>query len=236
MTSTAFENLGKGDTITFSQFEEIFKECGTATIKADNARGCKTVSVSDVKRGDKVNNGTRFIEVVAEVEDGDFYRCPQCGELITFDNNQYDGETLYTCQLCNAIFNEWELEAVPEPIQTIKNGDYVFEVVDEIPEGYRIWGVGKNMVDGWLPLCQLSKIQSFEGGRNIDVDTLKAVATPQAQTILKGASVLSSCNVEVLERFILKNNDNPMKQWEIGRISPIIPLIKQIPGYRRLAK
>lgn len=67
MTYQIFSKLNKGDTITFSQFEEIFKECGTATIKADNARGCKTVSVSDVKTGDKVNNGTCFIEVVAEV-------------------------------------------------------------------------------------------------------------------------------------------------------------------------
>lgn len=47
------------------------------------------------------------------VANGDFYRCPECGEWIRFDNDQYTGESdEYTCQECNATFDESDLEAV----------------------------------------------------------------------------------------------------------------------------
>ncbi len=54
--------------------------------------------------------------VAQEVElyaSGDGYRCPKCGEVITFNNDQYnEEETLYTCQECGEEFDESELEAV----------------------------------------------------------------------------------------------------------------------------
>ena len=44
---------------------------------------------------------------------GELYRCPECGETITFDDEQFNGEAgTYTCQECNAIFEEHELEAL----------------------------------------------------------------------------------------------------------------------------
>ena len=36
---------------------------------------------------------------------GEMYRCPECGEIITFNNDQLNNEEgLYTCQECNATF------------------------------------------------------------------------------------------------------------------------------------
>lgn len=44
---------------------------------------------------------------------GDYYRCPECGAVICFDNDQYNGESAeYTCQECGATFEESNLEAL----------------------------------------------------------------------------------------------------------------------------
>lgn len=52
-------------------------------------------------------------ERLEAVANGDFYRCPECGEWITFSNNQYNGESAeYTCQECGATFDGCDLEAV----------------------------------------------------------------------------------------------------------------------------
>lgn len=61
----------------------------------------------------------------------------------------------------------------------------VFEIVDAVPNGYRIWNIGNNMPDGYLPLCQLKWIQPFEGAQEIEAHTLKAIPVENAQTILK---------------------------------------------------
>lgn len=68
--------------------------------------------------------------------------------------------------------------------------DHDFEIVDHVPRGYRIWNIGRNMPDGYLPICMLKPPaeQPFEGGREIRVDTLKAIPIEGAQTILQAAS------------------------------------------------
>ena len=71
-----------------------------------------------------------------------------------------------------------------ENMQTIKSGEHVFEIVDKVPCGYMIWNIGTNMVDGYLPLCRLKAAQPFQGGREIEVDTLKAIKVDGAQIIL----------------------------------------------------
>jgi predicted RNA-binding Zn-ribbon protein involved in translation (DUF1610 family) len=51
-------------------------------------------------------------ERLEAVASGEFYRCPECGELIRWENDQYDGENAsYTCPECGATFDENELEA-----------------------------------------------------------------------------------------------------------------------------
>lgn len=47
-----------------------------------------------------------------KVVNGDVYHCPECGQLIEWRNGQYNDENeSYTCQECNATFDECELEA-----------------------------------------------------------------------------------------------------------------------------
>ena len=50
-----------------------------------------------------------------------------------------------------------------------------YEVVTEPPLGYIIWNIGDNAPEGYLPFCRLKFMQPFEGGREIESDTLKAM-------------------------------------------------------------
>lgn len=38
---------------------------------------------------------------------------------------------------------------------------HTFELVDHVPLGYSIWNIGKNMADGYLPLCRLAAVQPY---------------------------------------------------------------------------
>lgn len=67
---------------------------------------------------------------------------------------------------------------------TIQAGQHIFEIVDYVPSGYEVWGIGKNMPDGYLPLCRLKPEQPFKGARQIEPDTLKAIKLENAQTVL----------------------------------------------------
>ena len=88
--------------------------------------------------------------------------------------------------------------------QTITNNGDTFELVDRVPRGYLIWNIGKNMVDGYLPLCRLAYFQPFPGGRNIEVETLKAIKCEGAQTIL-AAIGWGPETPEEMERYIEKH-------------------------------
>jgi len=47
-----------------------------------------------------------------KVVNGEIYRCPECGQLIQWRNEQYNDENAtYTCQECNETFDECDLEA-----------------------------------------------------------------------------------------------------------------------------
>lgn len=62
---------------------------------------------------------------------------------------------------------------------------YVFEVVDKIPEGYRIWNINHERISGFLPLCQV-----YPGTYNVIADTLKAIRMPMDEiAVLHQASV-----------------------------------------------
>ena len=50
------------------------------------------------------------LEAIAE---NSLYKCPECGEWIAWNDSQYDSDNAsYTCQECNAVFDESELEIV----------------------------------------------------------------------------------------------------------------------------
>jgi hypothetical protein len=51
-----------------------------------------------------------------------------------------------------------------------------FEVVNKIPTGYEIWNIGKNMVDGYIPLAEVD-------GYEVNPETLKAIRIEDAQEL-----------------------------------------------------
>ena len=68
--------------------------------------------------------------------------------------------------------------------QVLNLNGHRFEVTDRVEKGYQIWNIGRNMPDGYLPLCRLKKDQPFDGGRYIESDTLKCIPMEGAQVIL----------------------------------------------------
>lgn len=99
-------------------------------------------------------------------------------------------------------------------------GEHVFQITDFVPYGYIIWNIGShNMPDGYLPLCRLSAYQPFPGGRNIEVDTLKAIRTDGAEEILKAASVGS--HPKELKAFAKKHKNAKRGTWNYQMVQTI---------------
>lgn len=108
----------------------------------------------------------------------------------------------------------------------------VFKVVDEPPLGFEVWNIGANMAPGYLPFCRLSRKQPFPGGRNIEVDTLKAMKFDGAEKILRAAS--SGKTAEQMEQYIEKNRASKSEdiQHRVRIFSEAVPLMKKL-GIRK---
>lgn len=107
---------------------------------------------------------------------------------------------------------------------------HTFELVDAVPLGYLIWNIGRNMADGYLPLCRLCAVQPFSGGRSVEVDTLKAIKCEGAQDILdavhSGADTLAK-----MEKYIVKHQYAPEGTWEhlcVKKVKEALPYMRQI--------
>ena len=115
-------------------------------------------------------------------------------------------------------------------IKRISCGTDTFEVVDFVPGGYQIWNIGKHMIDGYLPLCQLKGSQPFPGAMEIETETLKAIKTEGAQKIL--AAIGGGQNtVEKMEKYIQRYRNAKLGTWtynQVQRIKEALPYIKQL--------
>ena len=120
--------------------------------------------------------------------------------------------------------------------KTIEHNGRQFEIVENIPVNYIIWNIGENMVDGYLPLCELlaPELQEFKGGRSINTETLKAIKTDIAQDILTNIGVYGTQNPIKLQKKLDKNLNNPKFEWKNKRALNAIPLIKQVAGWENL--
>ena len=103
-----------------------------------------------------------------------------------------------------------KLETLERDMNIIYACGYKFELVESFPRGYEIWNIGSNMPDGYLPLCRLKKNQRFEGGHEIETDTLKAIKCESAQTILKAAM----CSAGTLSAMKSKKNESKTGEHE----------------------
>lgn len=112
----------------------------------------------------------------------------------------------------------------------ITSGGNTFEVVGHVPLGYTIWNIGKNMVDGYLPFCRLKQVQPFDGGREIETDTLKAIKCDGAQVILSAIGYGPETPKE-MERFIEKAKTAKVgsHNWRAAELmSEALPFMRQL--------
>lgn len=114
-------------------------------------------------------------------------------------------------------------------MEKISNGRHEFEVVDCVPAHYFIWNIGKNMVDGYLPMCEwLNPANKMDF--SINPNTLKAIKCPEAQTIL--AAIGDGQNVPwKMEAYIEKHADAPEGTWEhtqVERMRKALPVLKSM--------
>ena len=87
---------------------------------------------------------------------------------------------------------------------------YVFDVVDKIPEGYRIWNINQECISGYLPLCQVRP-----GSYSVIADTLKAIRMPVDEiVVLHQASVRYGANTLEKAEKILKRPGKSRKLIE----------------------
>lgn len=107
----------------------------------------------------------------------------------------------------------------------IKVGKHEFEIVESFPKDYEIWNIGKNMIDGYLPLCQV-------GGYNnwmVNVDTLKAIKLDNAQTILAAVG-RGQKTIKEMENYIKRysNSKNECTLYHIEKLKKALEVMYTI--------
>ena len=109
-----------------------------------------------------------------------------------------------------------------------------FELVHEIPLGYTIWNIGYrsnggHMIDGYLPLCRLKQIQPFEGGREIEPDTLKAIKVDGADKIMD-AFIRGFTSEEKMDSYVKRHRNSRNKRVlkTIAICNAAIPVMRSL--------
>lgn len=111
-------------------------------------------TITKINREDEnIKYCKRIAEELNDIADGNIYRCPHCGELIKWNDDQFnEDEALYTCPECGEEFDENELEPVTM-------WEYFSDVLDI---EYRV-GQNKNY--------KSARLMVTCGGPNIYIDT-----------------------------------------------------------------
>ena len=89
-----------------------------------------------------------------------------------------------------------------------------YEEVRTIPRGYEIWNIGNHAPPGYIPLCRLKAIQPFEGCREIEPDTLKAIKAEGAEIIMQAAGRLTKDTPETWRRYIKRYENSAVSVFE----------------------
>lgn len=112
-----------------------------------------------------------------------------------------------------------------------------YEIVESIPVGYIIWNIGRNAPKGYLPLCRPARRQRFDGGRDIDPGTLKAIEVDGAEIVL-AAIGHGQDTLPEMERYVKRycNSKTDWVQHNIALYRKAIPIMRQIKGIEHLLK
>lgn len=104
-------------------------------------------------------------------------------------------------------------------METITSGKDIFQIVDFVPSGHHIWNIGKNMIDGYLPLVQLG---GYDGYQVVGVK--KAIKIEGAQTIL-AAIGWGQGTIKEMETYI-KRYKNSKRQVTLNHVKRLEEALK----------
>lgn len=109
-------------------------------------------------------------------------------------------------------------------METIISGEHTFQIVGSVPYGYKIWNIGKNMIDGYLPLVQTG---GYDGCQVIGIK--KAIKIEGAQIIL-AAIGYGEYTIKGMENYIkkYKNSKEKIKIMQIEKYKKALPIMHQI--------
>ena len=108
----------------------------------------------------------------------------------------------------------------------MKYHNYEYTIVTEPPLGYEIWNI-KDAPNGCLPFCRLKMMQPFDGAREIEPDTLKALKCDGAQVILDAIGFGPQTSDE-MRKYIAKNGKKKNEKWICDRMRKAIPFMEKI--------
>jgi len=117
-------------------------------------------------------------------------------------------------------------------MNTITNGKYTFEIVEKIPSGYQIWNIGRNMIDGYLPLAMCGGYD----GCQVDTRTLKAIKVAGAQTILDAVGG-GQGTVEEMETYVKRYKNAKPGTWsykQVKRMKEALKVMSFVKGIENL--
>lgn len=107
-------------------------------------------------------------------------------------------------------------------MEKITNGKHTFEIIDFVPSNYQIWNIGKNMIDGYLPLVEVGGYDGYQ----VNTETMKAIKIEGAQTILSAIG-RGQNTIETMEAYVkrYKNSKTAITQKHVKRLEDALKVM-----------
>lgn len=103
------------------------------------------------------------------------------------------------------------------------NNEYT--IVTEPPLGYEIWNI-KDAPNGCLPFCRLKMMQPFDGAREIELDTLKAMKCDGAQVILDAIGFGPQTS-DAMQKYIAKKREERKRKVDLRTYEKSYPFYEE---------
>lgn len=111
--------------------------------------------------------------------------------------------------------------------ELVSNGRHIFTVVKIAPLGYEIWNIGRHAPEGYIPFCRLKAAQPFDGCREIETDTLRAVKSEHWDVIMDAVGY-GPATLKEMEKYVKKHKDNPTKANAVAKMEKALPYMREI--------
>lgn len=91
---------------------------------------------------------------------------------------------------------------------TIANGilechGHKFRIVSQLPMDMRVWNIGRNMPEGWLPLCKLlNSPDPWKAKYWIDPDQLCCIPCKEAWEVMHITTMTGVGNIAEMEEYL----------------------------------